>query len=163
MSVKKADLLYQQPTTHLIYTSFVPSLREAGSIEETVPTPPVPEFIDLVFAKTSPKRSFSLNIKRAFWAGFRVNRVYKFGHRCRYSTEESGQLVLQSTRPEPVLSFLLLSRGWKGYSPCNLTTNKDGTSKIEDQNAFTVFSMTNSDDGNSKTITINLLFNRVPS
>jgi hypothetical protein len=66
--------------------------------------------------------------------------------------------VLQSTGPEPVLSYLLLSRGWKGYSPCNLTTtNKDGTSKDEDQNAFTVFSMSNSDDGNSKTITINLL------
>jgi hypothetical protein len=33
-------------------------------------TPPVPEFIDPVFTKTSPKRSFSLNRKRAFWLVF---------------------------------------------------------------------------------------------
>ncbi len=31
---------------------------------------PVPEFIDPVFTKTSPKRSFSLNRKRAFWLVF---------------------------------------------------------------------------------------------
>ncbi len=30
----------------------------------------VPEFIDPVFTKTSPKRSFSLNRKRAFWLVF---------------------------------------------------------------------------------------------
>jgi hypothetical protein len=33
-------------------------------------TKPVPEFIDPVFTKTSPKRSFSLNRKRAFWLVF---------------------------------------------------------------------------------------------
>ncbi len=33
-------------------------------------TIPVPEFIDPVFTKTSPKRSFSLNRKRAFWLVF---------------------------------------------------------------------------------------------
>ncbi len=32
--------------------------------------PAVPEFIDPVFTKTSPKRSFSLNRKRAFWLVF---------------------------------------------------------------------------------------------
>ncbi len=32
--------------------------------------PKVPEFIDPVFTKTSPKRSFSLNRKRAFWVVF---------------------------------------------------------------------------------------------
>jgi hypothetical protein len=31
---------------------------------------PVPEFIDPVFTKTSPKRSFSLNRKRDFWLVF---------------------------------------------------------------------------------------------
>jgi hypothetical protein len=31
---------------------------------------PLPEFIDPVFMKTSPKRSFSLNRKRAFWLVF---------------------------------------------------------------------------------------------
>ncbi len=35
-----------------------------------VSTTPVPEFIDPVFTKTSPKRSFSLNRKRAFWLVF---------------------------------------------------------------------------------------------
>jgi len=34
------------------------------------PETPVPEFIDPVFTKTSPKRSFSLNRKRAFWLVF---------------------------------------------------------------------------------------------
>jgi hypothetical protein len=43
-------------------------------------TRPVPEFIDPVFTKTSPKRSFSLNRKRAFWLVLRENRVYNFGH-----------------------------------------------------------------------------------
>ncbi len=33
-------------------------------------TSSVPEFIDPVFKKTSPKRSFSLNRKRAFWLVF---------------------------------------------------------------------------------------------
>jgi hypothetical protein len=39
----------------------------------------VPEFIDPVFTKTSPKRSFSLNRKRAFWLVF-AKTVYNFGH-----------------------------------------------------------------------------------
>ncbi len=30
----------------------------------------MPEFIDPVFTKTSPKRSFSLNRKKAFWLVF---------------------------------------------------------------------------------------------
>jgi hypothetical protein len=34
----------------------------------------VPEFIDPVFTKTSPKRSFSLNRKRAFWLVFAKTR-----------------------------------------------------------------------------------------
>ncbi len=44
----------------------------------------MPEFIDPVFTKTSPKRSFSLNGKLgSVLAGFRENRVYNFGHRRR--------------------------------------------------------------------------------
>ncbi len=39
----------------------------------------MPEFIDPVFAETSPKRSFSM--KRELWACFRKNWVYRFGHR----------------------------------------------------------------------------------
>ncbi len=32
------------------------------------------------FRENQPKRSFSIKWKRAFWACFRENRVYKFGH-----------------------------------------------------------------------------------
>jgi hypothetical protein len=41
---------------------------------------PVPEFIDLVFTKTSPKRSLSVIENGTFWACFRENWAYKFGH-----------------------------------------------------------------------------------
>jgi hypothetical protein len=33
------------------------------------------------FRENQPKRSFSMKWKRAFWACFRENWVYKFGHR----------------------------------------------------------------------------------
>ncbi len=33
------------------------------------------------FRENQPKRSFSIKRKRAFWACFRENWVYKFGHR----------------------------------------------------------------------------------
>jgi hypothetical protein len=39
----------------------------------------VPEIIDTVFAKTSPKQSFCMT-ENEFWACFRENWVYKFGH-----------------------------------------------------------------------------------
>jgi hypothetical protein len=41
---------------------------------------PVPEFIDPVFAKTSPKRSFSMTEYERFGLVFTKTRVYKFGH-----------------------------------------------------------------------------------
>jgi hypothetical protein len=44
---------------------------------------PVPEIIDLVFAKTSPKRSFSMTEYERFGLVFTKTRVYKFGHRKR--------------------------------------------------------------------------------
>jgi len=34
------------------------------------------------FRENQPKRSFSIKWKRAFWACFRENWVYKFGHCC---------------------------------------------------------------------------------
>jgi len=43
-------------------------MLQQGSVAEAETT--VPEFIDPVFTKTSPKRSFSLNRKRAFWLVF---------------------------------------------------------------------------------------------
>ncbi len=59
----------------------------------------VPEFIDPVFTKTSPKRSFSLNRKQAFWlvfaktgsiisgTGFKTHK----GVEVNYSSEDSGK------------------------------------------------------------------------
>jgi hypothetical protein len=41
---------------------------------------PVPEIIDPVFAKTSPKRSFSITEYERFGLVFTKTRVYKFGH-----------------------------------------------------------------------------------
>jgi hypothetical protein len=41
----------------------------------------VPEIIDPVFAKTSPKRSFSITEYERFGLVFMKTRVYKFGHR----------------------------------------------------------------------------------
>ncbi len=40
----------------------------------------VPEIIDLVFAKTSPKRSLSMTEYEHFGLVFAKMRVYKFGH-----------------------------------------------------------------------------------
>jgi hypothetical protein len=42
---------------------------------------PVPEIIDTVFAKTSPKRSFSMTEYERFGLVFTETRVYQFGHR----------------------------------------------------------------------------------
>ncbi len=52
----------------------------------------MPEFIDPVFTKTSPERSFSL--KTSVLAGFRENRVYNFGHCCWLVSTISGILVV---------------------------------------------------------------------
>ncbi len=43
--------------------------------------PPVPEFIDPLFRENKPKTLIFSHRKRAFWACFRENWVYKFGHR----------------------------------------------------------------------------------
>jgi hypothetical protein len=52
---------------------------------------PVSEFIDPVFAKTSPKRSFS--IIENYWACFHENWVYKFGH-CSGEVFSQGKDVM---------------------------------------------------------------------
>jgi hypothetical protein len=41
---------------------------------------PVPEIIDPVFSKTSPKRSFSMTEYEHFGLVFTKTRIYKFGH-----------------------------------------------------------------------------------
>ncbi len=40
----------------------------------------MPEIIDAVIAKTSPKRSFSMTEYKRFGLVFTKTRVYKFGH-----------------------------------------------------------------------------------
>ncbi len=42
---------------------------------------PVPEFIDPRFRENKPKTLVCSHGKRAFWACFRENWVYNFGHR----------------------------------------------------------------------------------
>jgi hypothetical protein len=51
---------------------------------------PVPEIIDPVFSKTSPKRSFSMTEQERFGLVFTKTRVYKFGHRYRFSAWRAG-------------------------------------------------------------------------
>jgi hypothetical protein len=48
----------------------------------------VPEIIDLVFAKTSSKRSFSMTEYERFGLVFPKTRVYKFGHSARNSVPQ---------------------------------------------------------------------------
>jgi len=43
-------------------------------------TKPMPKIIDPVFAKTSPKRSFSMTEYARFGLVFTKTPVYKFGH-----------------------------------------------------------------------------------
>ncbi len=47
------------------------------------------EIIDPVFAKTSPKCSFSMTENERFGLVF-ANRVYKFGHRNRFPAWRAG-------------------------------------------------------------------------
>jgi hypothetical protein len=55
--------------------------RKYGTRYTVLEKPPVPEIIDTVFAKTSPKRSFSMTEYECFGLVFTKTRVYKFGHR----------------------------------------------------------------------------------
>jgi hypothetical protein len=50
---------------------------------------PVPEIIDPLVAKTSPKRSFSMTEYERFGLVFTKTRVYKFGHRSHGSICQS--------------------------------------------------------------------------
>jgi hypothetical protein len=65
------QILYNDVCTVLLY------LAE----NKFMSTLPVPEIIDPVFAKTSPKRSFSMTEYERFGLVFTKTRVYKFGHR----------------------------------------------------------------------------------
>jgi hypothetical protein len=58
----------------------------------------VPEIIDPVFAKTSPKRSFSMTEYERFGLVFTKTRVYKFGHR-KYTNIQKRHLNASSVKP----------------------------------------------------------------
>jgi hypothetical protein len=56
---------------HFPETNFARQAQSSHCVQPaSLSSEPVPEFIDPVFTKTSPKRSFSLNRKRAFWLVF---------------------------------------------------------------------------------------------
>jgi hypothetical protein len=55
-------------------------IHEPGNFSKLTKKP-VAEIIDTVFAKTSPKRSFSMTEYEHFGLVFTKTRVYKFGHR----------------------------------------------------------------------------------
>jgi hypothetical protein len=54
---------------------------------------PVPEIIDPVFAKTRPKRAFSITEYERFGLVFTKTRVYKFGHGNYQNNAVSDQLT----------------------------------------------------------------------
>ncbi len=61
---------------------------------------PVPEIIDPVFAKTSPKRSFSMTEYERFGLVFTKTRVYKFG-----TCSNFNQLILIHAHIDNLVSF----------------------------------------------------------
>jgi hypothetical protein len=78
----------------------------------------VPEIIDQVFAKTSPKRSFSMTEYERFGLVFTKTRVYKFGHGGRgggvsYSLGINKSVIVLITLPVKQLKYsCLYVRRW---------------------------------------------------
>jgi hypothetical protein len=58
--------------------------------------------LDPVFTKTSPNRTFQW-LKRAFWACFRENGVYKFGHWTIFSGSVCGSKVAMKLLPTELI------------------------------------------------------------
>ena len=70
--------LLPNPALHYTYSFLAPescAVHKSGSAPDSVP-----EIIDPVFAKTSPKRSFSLSEYERFGLVLMKTRVYKFRH-----------------------------------------------------------------------------------
>ncbi len=76
-----------------------------SSLEDTKTI--VPEIIDTVLSKTSPKRSFSMTEYERFGLVFTKTRVYKFGHRMGLGVIKADQrwkgesLVSSVVNPDP--------------------------------------------------------------
>jgi hypothetical protein len=62
------------------FPNFRPPNRFSNQLRVTGKAGLLPEIIDTVFAKTSPKRSFSMTEYERFGLVFTKTRVYKFGH-----------------------------------------------------------------------------------
>ncbi len=81
----------------------------------------VPEIIETVFAKTSPKRSFSMTEYDRFWLVFTKTRVYKFGHWWLSAIFHS--YILENTLcvlNDPKISYLFLN--WEKFEKMYLET-----------------------------------------
>jgi hypothetical protein len=64
----------------------------------------VPEIIDEVLAKTSPKRSFSMTEYERFGLVFTKTRVYKFGH-CSVNCRKREQTAFDSDRKKSLATL----------------------------------------------------------
>ncbi len=91
---------------------------------------PVPEFIDPVFTKTSSKRSFSLNRKRAFWLVFAktLSIISGTGQAIQYDIAGSTAHPVQIIAPEPLCVQSWTVR-WK-QETLSLTTYSIVCSKV---------------------------------
>ncbi len=104
----------------------------------------VPEIIDPVFAKTSPKRSFSMTEYERFGFVLTKMRVYKFGHckrkRAKYlsavSPVESFKDLCSSRRSYRLLfrlSFALTGRLSPVYSHAQLSEHFQYQGRLSEQ------------------------------
>ncbi len=66
----------------------------------------MPEIIDIVFAKTSPKRSLSMTKYERFGLVFTKTRFYKFRHRNLFQVIDSDSLCSLAGRYNNPISYL---------------------------------------------------------
>ncbi len=66
------------------------------------------EIIDIVFTKTSPKRSFSMTEYKRFGLVFTKTRVYKFGHSTAHPTADgmTNRVVVPARQWESIPGLL---------------------------------------------------------
>ncbi len=97
--VKCTSPIYRMLNSLILFLSvcFFPySKRLEDGINSNDSSKPVPEFIVPVFTKTSPKRSISLNRKRAFWLVFAKTGSIISGTRILYLHCKKGLAVFPS-------------------------------------------------------------------
>jgi hypothetical protein len=77
-----SNIIFIAYSEHLHELAAVLHISAFSIFSLKTPSNPVPEIIDTVFAKTSPKRSFSMTEYERFGLVFTKTRVCKFGHWC---------------------------------------------------------------------------------